>query len=50
MVATDVPPASPLSQLQPTFRAEYGGLLKARLGALRPPRWVESGARGDGDF
>ena len=28
----------------------WWNVLKARLGALRPPRWVESGARGDGDF
>ena len=25
-------------------------LMKASLGALRPPRWGESGARGDGAF
>ena len=25
-------------------------ILKACLGALRPPRWGESGARGDGAF
>ena len=45
MVATDVPPASPLSQLQPTFRAEYGGLLRCRRCSRCLPASGQAGHR-----
>merc|ERR1719231_1629075 len=45
MVVMDVPPASPLSQLQPTFRAEYGGLLRCRRCSRCLPASGQAGHR-----
>ena len=45
MVTTDVPSASPLSQLQPTFRAEYGGLLRCRRCSRCLPASGQAGHR-----
>ena len=40
-----MPPASPLSQLQPTFRAEYGGLLRCRRCSRCLPASGQAGHR-----